>query len=33
MSWHNTWQGLVAIVVLAALTLTFAHRGLKKLDA
>jgi len=33
MSWSHTWPGLVAIVVLSALTLTFARRGLNKLDA
>lgn len=32
VSWANTWGGLLAIVVLAALTLTFARRGLDKLD-
>jgi len=33
MSWNNTWQGLVAIVVMAALTLIYARRGLDRLDA
>jgi ABC-2 type transport system permease protein len=33
MSWSHTWPGLVAIVLLSALTLTFARRGLNKLDA
>jgi ABC-2 type transport system permease protein len=32
MAWSNTWGGLIAIVVLSAITLTFARRGLDKLD-
>lgn len=32
MSWSNTWPGLLAIVVLSALALAFARRGLDKLD-
>jgi ABC-2 type transport system permease protein len=32
LSWANTWGGLVAIVSMSALTLTFARRGLNKLD-
>jgi ABC-2 type transport system permease protein len=31
VTWHDTWGGLVAIVGLSALTLTFAYRGLAKL--
>lgn len=31
VSWNDTWGGLVAIAGLAALTLTFAYRGLAKL--
>jgi ABC-2 type transport system permease protein len=31
VTWHDTWGGLVAIVCLSALTLTFAYRGLSKL--
>jgi ABC-2 type transport system permease protein len=31
VNWNDTWGGLVAIVGLAALTLTFAYRGLAKL--
>jgi ABC-2 type transport system permease protein len=32
VSWHNSWGGLVAIVGMSALTLTFAYRGLAKLS-
>lgn len=32
LSWANTWGGLVAIVLMATITLTFARRGLNKLD-
>lgn len=32
VTWANTWGGLLAIIVLGALTLTFARRGLDKLD-
>lgn len=32
VTWANTWGGLVAIVVLASLTLWFAYRGLAKLS-
>lgn len=31
VTWNDTWGGLVAIVALSALTLTFAYRGLAKL--
>ncbi len=31
VTWHDTWGGLVAIVGLSALTMTFAYRGLAKL--
>jgi ABC-2 type transport system permease protein len=31
ITWNNTWGGFVAIVVLSALTLTFARTGLRKL--
>jgi ABC-2 type transport system permease protein len=31
MSWNDTWGGLVAIVGLSAVTITFAYRGLAKL--
>jgi ABC-2 type transport system permease protein len=32
VTWHDTWGGLVAIVAMSALTLTFAYRGLAKLS-
>ncbi len=32
MSWSNAYGGLIAIVVLSALTLTFALTGLQKID-
>ena len=32
VSWHSTWGGLVAIVGMSAVTLTFAYRGLAKLS-
>jgi hypothetical protein len=32
MAWSNTWGGLVAIVIMSAVTLAFARRGLDKLD-
>jgi ABC-2 type transport system permease protein len=32
VSWHDTWGGLLAIVGMSALTLTFAYRGLAKLS-
>ena len=32
VSWQSTWGGLVAIIGLSALTLTFAYRGLAKLS-
>jgi ABC-2 type transport system permease protein len=32
LSWNNTWGGLLALVVLTALTMWFARRGLDKLD-
>jgi ABC-2 type transport system permease protein len=32
VSWHDTWGGLLAIVVLSALTLTFAARKQRSLD-
>ena len=32
VSWNDTWGGLVAIVGMSALTLTFAYRGLAKLS-
>ncbi|MEY4657061.1 MAG: hypothetical protein RL073_1288 [Actinomycetota bacterium] len=32
MAWDNTWGGIVAIAFMASLTLTFARRGLNKLD-
>jgi ABC-type multidrug transport system permease subunit len=32
LSWSNTWQGVLAILVLSSLTLVFAHRGLRSLD-
>ena len=32
VTWENTWGGLVAIVVMSALTLTFAYRRLAKLS-
>jgi ABC-2 type transport system permease protein len=32
VSWHDTWGGLLAIVVLSALTLTFAQRKQRSLD-
>ena len=32
MAWSNTWGGLVAIVIMSAVTLVFARRGLDKLD-
>ena len=32
LSWANTWGGLVAIAGMSAVTLTFARRGLNKLD-
>ena len=32
VSWQSTWGGLVAIVGLSVLTLTFAYRGLAKLS-
>ena len=32
LSWANTWGGLVAIAGMSAVTLTFALRGLSKLD-
>ena len=32
VTWQDTWGGLVAIVGLSALTLTFAYRGLAKLS-
>jgi hypothetical protein len=31
VTWQATWGGLVAIIGLSALTLTFAYRGLAKL--
>ena len=31
VTWNDTWGGLVAIVVLSTLMLTFAYRGLAKL--
>ena len=31
VTWNSTWGGLVAIVGISALTLTFAYRGLAKL--
>ena len=31
ITWHDSWGGLVAIVGMSALTLTFAYRGLAKL--
>ena len=32
LSWNNTWGGLLAIVIMATLTLIFAGRGLRTLD-
>ena len=32
VTWENTWGGLVAIVVMSAMTLTFAYRQLAKLS-
>ena len=32
VTWENTWGGLVALVVLSALTLWFAMRGLARLS-
>ena len=32
LSWANTWGGLVAIAGMSAVTLTYARRGLSKLD-
>ena len=32
VSWDNTWGGVLALVVISALTLWFARRGLDKLD-
>ncbi len=32
VTWHDTWGGLLAIVGMSALTLTFAYRGLAKLS-
>ena len=32
VSWQSSWGGLVAIIGLSALTLTFAYRGLAKLS-
>ena len=32
LSWNNTWGGLLAIVLMATLTLIFAGRGLRTLD-
>lgn len=32
LSWANTWGGLIAIAGMSAVTLTFARRGLNKLD-
>jgi len=32
VSWGNTWGGVLALVVISALTLWFARRGLDKLN-
>jgi hypothetical protein len=32
LSWNNTWGGLLAILIMATLTLIFAGRGLRTLD-
>ncbi len=32
VTWHDSWGGLLAIVGMSALTLTFAYRGLAKLS-
>jgi ABC-2 type transport system permease protein len=32
VTWHNSWPGLLAIVLLSAFMLIFARRGLDKLD-
>jgi ABC-2 type transport system permease protein len=32
VTWHNTWGGLLAILVLSSIMLVFARRGLDKLD-
>lgn len=32
VTWHDSWGGLVGIVGMSALTLTFAYRGLAKLS-
>jgi ABC-type multidrug transport system permease subunit len=32
VTWNDTWGGLVAMVAMSALTLTFAYRGLAKLN-
>ena len=32
LSWNAVWGGLLAIVVMAAMTLTFAVRNLRKLS-
>ncbi len=32
VTWHNTWGGLLAIVAISTLTLSFAYRGLGRLS-